>query len=458
MAVDAIETVGAARSQTWSSRRSAASSSLDAPAHEGFKWLLGSVLVCVAVALGLKASPARAFQDFSWQPIAIFVALEMFTGLVVQTGIFNRLAVLAATLGKGRGPRLLAAFASLLMVLGLANNNLTSLVVALPILLPALESTGPDGHTVRRTMASLLAVGNCAGAATPIGDFPAIMIMASGLIGFGAYLAMALPLFLLTAAVLTAFHCVLLARGAKRRTVNQADTALALLAMQAKHRHRTFDGVALAGLLCVFGAMVILWVLLPAAVVPPALTAWAGLAVAAVISKRRGLVPNSSTFDLDPVVRLAGIYFAASLLATTPLMSGITKWLGHLHSSPLALIVIVMSVTLVFSAIIDAGAAAAALLPVLASLCTGAGPLAAYRPVAVIGFAAAICAGSSLFLTSATAGHLMSSRVRSADLIDPHGVRISFGFSDYLVPGLLNAAIQSLIAVAGVALFLGIGS
>src|SRR5450759_2285494 len=118
---------------------------------------------------------------------------------------------------------------------------------------------------------------------------------------------MALPLFLLTAAALTAFHCVLLARGAKRRTVvNEADTALALLAMQAKHRHRTFDGVALAGLLCVFGAMVILWVVLPAAVVAPALTAWAGLAVAAVVLKRRGLVPNSSTFDLDPVVRLAG--------------------------------------------------------------------------------------------------------------------------------------------------------
>jgi len=46
----------------------------------------------------------------------------------------------------------------------------------------------------------LLAVGNCAGAATPVGDFPALLIMAAGVTTFGTYLALAFPLFLLTAA------------------------------------------------------------------------------------------------------------------------------------------------------------------------------------------------------------------------------------------------------------------
>jgi len=286
-----------------------AASPHEAPAHEGFKWLLGSVVVCLAIALALGGKPDEAFRDFSWQPIAIFVALDLFTGLVVQTGVVDRLAVMAATFGRGKGPRLVAAFAALLMTLGLANNNLTSLVVALPVLLPTLKATGSGRQTVRRTMASLLAVGNCAGAATPLGDFPAIMIMASGLIGFGAYLTMALPLFLLTAACLTGIHCALLHRRRSQEVSSQADVSWALLGLQAKHRHRRFDRKALGELLAVFAGMIAAWILLPTSEVPPALTAWAGLAVGAVISKRRGLVPLSSSFDLDPVVRLAGIYF-----------------------------------------------------------------------------------------------------------------------------------------------------
>lgn len=423
-------------------------------AHEGFAWMLGAVLVCVGIVFYMHGDLAEAFAQFPWTPIAIFVALELYTGLVAQTGLFDKVALKAAELSKGSSSRLIIAFSAMLMLLGLVNNNLTALVIAFPILLPALRSTRPSSESVRRTMSALLAAGNCAGAATPIGDFPAIMIMASGLIGFGQYLVLAFPLFLVTSAAVAFLHAGLLKRSAKGEGADPLDTAIELSLMCVKARNREFDKVALYRLAAVFAVMVVAWIALPAAVVPPVLIAWAGLAIATVTVRSSGLEPLSTRFDLDPVVRLGGIYFAASLVATTPLMDSVTQRLVTADVAPGMLLLAVAAVTMALSAVIDAGGATAALLPVLAQLTTGTGPLERVRPIVIVAFAAAICAGSSVFLTSATAGHLMASKVRSSGLVDSDGRPITFGFSQYFVPGLVNAAVQAAIAVAGVAALL----
>jgi len=89
----------------------------------------------------MHANTALAFENFPFQVIAIFVALELYTDLVRQTGLMDRLAVIAARSSGGRGARVLAIFGALLMAVGVVNNNMTALVVTLPILIAVIART-----------------------------------------------------------------------------------------------------------------------------------------------------------------------------------------------------------------------------------------------------------------------------------------------------------------------------
>lgn len=50
--------------------------------------------------------------------------------------------------------------------------------------------------------AVILALSNTGGAASPVGDFPAIVIMTSGITSFLSYLTHAFPLFAMTSLIL----------------------------------------------------------------------------------------------------------------------------------------------------------------------------------------------------------------------------------------------------------------
>ncbi len=100
------------------------------------------------------------------------------------------------------GRRLLLLFATgMYLVSGLVN-NLTALLLVLPVLLRLLRLLGVDQRFASWTLGALLVACNLGGAATPIGDFPAILLLGGGRLAFGEYLVHAgLP----TAAALAAF-------------------------------------------------------------------------------------------------------------------------------------------------------------------------------------------------------------------------------------------------------------
>lgn len=65
-----------------------------------------------------------------------------------------------------------------------------------------------------------------------------------------------------------------------------------------------------------------------------------------------------------------------------------------------------------------------------------------------IGLALAVCAGSSLFSTAATAGPLMQTLVERAGLKDLKGERLSFGFREFVPVDLLGFSLILSIAIA----------
>lgn len=74
----------------------------------------------------------------------------------------------------------------------------------LPIVFVLLKTLEVDRTYICVFFATILALSNTGGAASPIGDFPAIVIMTSGITSFISYLTHAFPLFALTSAVLIA--------------------------------------------------------------------------------------------------------------------------------------------------------------------------------------------------------------------------------------------------------------
>ncbi|MFC1769865.1 citrate transporter, partial [Nitrospirota bacterium] len=97
----------------------------------------------------------------------------------------------------------------------------------------------------------------------------------------------------------------------------------------------------------------------------------------------------------------------------------------------------------VASGLLSAGPAAAALMPLVVTLASG--PSMDSNWVA-IAYAASICAGSSMFMWSATAGFLLRQRIDDADIKDASGQKLNWGSRQYLGYGLMHCAIQLLIA------------
>ena len=92
------------------------------------------------------------------------------------------------------------------------------------------------------------------------------------------------------------------------------------------------------------------------------------------------------------------------------------------------------------------------MMPVIIDLCNG--PLCTQAEWIAVAYAAAICAGSSMFMWSATAGFILSGKVNGACLIDEDGRTISWGMLQYLRYGVVNYVIQISVALLAVLLFL----
>ena len=92
------------------------------------------------------------------------------------------------------------------------------------------------------------------------------------------------------------------------------------------------------------------------------------------------------------------------------------------------------------------------MMPIIVQLCNG--PLSAQADWIAVAYAAAICAGSSLFMWSATAGFILSGKINGANIIEEEGKVVNWGVSQYLKYGIINYGIQISIALVAMAIIL----
>ena len=409
--------------------------------------IIGGILAATKV-VHLK----RAMANYQWGVLCFFVSLDIFTSIIVTTGIMDRAALFLAGRSRSMPLRVMLLFGTLLFLVSALMNNLTAVLIVLPIIFVLLRAIRLPRRFVAGFFAMLLAISNLAGASTPIGDFPALIIMKSGITSFVAYLARAFPLFAGTAVIVIIGHLIL-ARSACRsawKEEEEYERAMSLALLRAKYRYVRIDYRAVTRIAVIFLLMFATWATLPAGLVPPELVAVLGLSAAAMVGPRGGSARLYRRFDLKPVITVGIFLFIAALVQD----SGVLVWLAaRLHASiedPLLLFCAIMALTAACSGLFSAGPAAAAMMPLIVEMAHG--PFSTCSDWLAVGFASAICAGSSLFVWSATAGLPLAHKVADADLHDPTGCRLLWGVRQYLPYGIAHFVVQLSVGMACVIL------
>ena len=283
--------------------------------------------------------------------------------------------------------------------------------------------------------------------------------MTSGMTTFNAYLAYAWPLFAVTMAVVLVFHALRHRRLTRHKTrfehrTQREDRVAGLIEL---YRSRRVDWPLFNRLAFVFAGMFLAWMVFPPTVVPPEMPAITGLALGVVLTWRlRGFAPFGE-FDLIPVFAIGSFLFIASLAQDAGLLERTAGFLQANVEDPRMLLLAVMGLTAVLTGLFSAGPTAAALLPVLMNLTGPGGALAGYGDQVAVAFAASICAGSSLFVWSATAGFVLMDKFKTAGLKDSEGAPLKSGIVPYLRLGVAHFLIQLSLAVAWALMFIPLG-
>jgi Na+/H+ antiporter NhaD/arsenite permease-like protein len=273
--------------------------------------------------------------------------------------------------------------------------------------------------------------------------------MKSQLISFTNYLTFAFPLFFITAIVITTVHILWLRRYDSQISANisSAESQLSIEFLGMKYRHWQIAWSNLAMLAVVFVGMFIGWSFLAPDQYPPV-----GLGALLVLCNGSRL---SLTCNMESMIRLAAFLFIAALAKGSGILEIIAEALQRRIDEPLLLLCSIMVLTALLSGVFSAGPTAAAMIPVFQQLAEG--PLQAQQQWLAIGFAAFICAGSSLFLWSATAGFLLLDKVKTAKLTDRTGRQLEWGVMPYFKYGLLHFLVQISVALAWVLISKGQG-
>jgi len=377
---------------------------------------------------------------YQYNVLVILIIMELFTNLIVETKIMQYLATRLALRSHGNKRTILILFSLLMFAISPFINNITSVMVILPVIFVLLKAIDLDRHYICIFFANLLAISNTGGASSPIGDFPAIIIMTSGITTFLDYLIRAMPVFIMTTIVLVVFWSFHIKKG-----IDAQSQELAVKLLHARYKHITVDKHTLIPLCIIFVAMFFTWSFVPQNVIPPEIVAVLGYVLAAAVCVMQGK-KIKIIIDFKGVLTIAGFLFMASIISSTGWLELLGNILQTNIHNPRTLLLVIMFITSLVSGLFSAGPAAAAMMPIIINLCNTT--LAEQSHWVAIAYAGAICAGSSLFMWSATAGFILSNKIEEAKL------GYQWGISSYLKFGITNYIIQILITMGTIAIIL----
>jgi len=402
------------------------------PARRQVVVLAGAALCAAIVLLSGTATMQQLYEGVPWNVLVILVSLGLFTQVVVRSEVFGLAAVKVAQISRGSEPRLLLLFASFMFVVSSVLNNLTALLLCLPVILTIMGNLAVSQRFVTLCLALVLVACNLGGAATPIGDFPAIVLLGTGAISFLDYLVRAAPACIVVfAAVSGAFAAVLASRKASERPSSFTFVSTALLAHM--YRRTKLKWAVIIPAAAVFLAMLILWIIGDAWHLPPDIVSFLGVVTLLLLSRGTGERIARTEVDAEALVFFAALFFMVGAVTVCGVPSRVAEALLMLRQYPSVLLALFLLVVSLLTAVFSAGPAMAACLPIALELRS-----LYHSEDLYVSLALSVCAGSSLFLTAATSGPLAQTLVDRTKIVLREGSVAQFSFGGYLPYGLLG--------------------
>ncbi|NOQ17094.1 MAG: hypothetical protein GQ581_08535 [Methyloprofundus sp.] len=410
------------------------------------------VLTCIAFILLVYTNTIDFHVVLTNYPIGvlcILFCLDIFSRLLIKTRSPERVGLYFARRTKGSKISVLVLCGIGMFIISALINNLAALFVLFPIistLFIALRLTAQQKVVCLSLVVSMC---NLGGAATPIGDLPAILLMDTRAISFSDYLVHALPFFLFTALIIIAFYYSKYKNDFyDANKAHNQQAKLGILAMMQDYKYIKVDLKTTVLLILVFMGMIAAWALLDPNTWHFHYTAIVGLIASLIVSPTKLVTSVISKYDLSPLLITALVLFIGSLVSASPLLDNLSRYLVREIADPTYLLLAMSLLVLFASGLFQAGPAAAIVLPMVIEL--ESNQLSMFGTWVYIVYAASICAGSSMFLWSATAGIALQGQASNTGLI--------FNWKKYLLFGISNAMTQYIIAIIVVGYFIGVFS
>lgn len=387
------------------------------------------VTIGASVVLG-SVSATRLLADVPWDVMVIVVMLGLFSEFLAESRAFSVLALRAAQVSKAKAKALMVVFVIAMYVVSGLVNNLTALLLVLPVLLGLLKLLGTSQRYLSWSLGAVLVACNLGGAATPIGDFPAILLLGRGKMTFLEYLRSAAPQTMVALAIFLAL--VMWIDPTKGLPQTKLKARLALATMGAMHRNVRVDRPLLLPGVVILVAMLLGWIVVPASWAGPEVIAWVGAVLYFWFRPSLAESMLRRRVDVEAVLFLLGLFILVGAVRSAGTFELAGRALESLPISARAQVVVFLVAAGLITGLFSAGPGMAALLGIAERLAEKHDPTAIY-----VGLAMSVCAGSSLFITAATSGPLTQALTERGQLQLTGKTAGRFGFTEFLPVGAL---------------------
>jgi Na+/H+ antiporter NhaD/arsenite permease-like protein len=384
----------------------------------------------VVVVLTQTIEQHAAIEAIDWNTLGLLAGMMLMVRLTEPTGVYNWLAIKAGQLSGGRPFAVLLALAGTTAVLSAFLDNLTTVLLMVPITF--LLADALDVDPIPLVVAEIL-VSNIGGTATLIGDPPNILIAGATDLSFMAFIVNLAPVAAITFAVVTAglyvaFRRRLHVRPEARRRVMELDARRSIEDMDELKR----TVPVLLGTILLFFAHQALHV-------EPATVAMTGATVMLFTSRQR-LEDALAGIEWPTLFFFVGLFVMVGALEETGAIAAVADGIGELTAGDrTAELLGITWASALGSGIVDNIPFTAAMIPVVESLQADSGDDAYWWALAL-----GACFGGNATLIGAAAN------VAAAGMAARAGRPIGFLF--FLRVGLPVMLVSVTLASAYVAL------
>lgn len=321
---------------------------------------IAGAIVMVGTGIGLGFySEKEAIAAIDFNTIGLLFGMMILVALLEPTGFFQYMAVQAARLSRGRPVRLLVLLGTVTTVLSMFLDNVTTVVLIVPVTILISEVLGIS--PVPFLMAEAL-LSDTGGVATLVGDPPNVLIASAAGFNFTDFLTHSLPIVIvvwLVALVLLLY----LFRGELSKQPANAEAILTLNPAEALDDPKTARRVLL-----VVGAAILMFFVHERLHLSPSFIAL-GAAAVALIWIRPDIHETLKKIEWSVLIFFGALFVMVGGLEAAGVLPAIASLLARLNNVPPVLFgVLLIWIVAGLSAVVDNVPITIALIPVIEGL------------------------------------------------------------------------------------------